>query len=695
MSARKSHRKAKPPRRRQGLSRGNLSLTSSGGPRTFPFTAIVGQEEMKLALTLNVIDPRIGGVLIMGHRGTGKSTAVRALAELLPEIEVVADCPYRCDPNEQTNLCPECAAKIASGQKLKMDLMRVRVVELPLGATEDRLCGTIDIERALKRGTKAFEPGLLARANRAFLYIDEVNLLEDHLVDILLDAAATGRNRVERESISVEHPARFVLVGSGNPEEGELRPQLQDRFGLYVEVATENDPQLRETVVEKRMSFDLDPDAFFASSESDQTRLRERISQAQLKLTAIQLDRDLLNRIAQLCSDLKVDGHRGELTIARAARALAAFEGRSGVEISDVRRVAAMALRHRLRRDPLEQNASTHQVSDALDRFLPSEAQSARSEVETRGRGNARTRNKTASAGAQESRNGAGEALTPEQDFGEVDHISKLDIDEGHSSNRRPVSTTSARRSKQRSKMALGRSESGRYQRAIKEKTSRVALDATLRAMAATQSSHLHSNTFDISADALRYKVFTRKDGPLFIFAIDTSGSMARHRIAIAKKALVNLLRKSYLNRDRVAIVGFSGSDAKLLLPPSRSILRARRILDGLTVGGGTPVSAALSCSLHVASRVSSKQRSSSVLLLFTDGGANVPLSKCDVPDRTAREQLIAKEIKILGADLRRTNVKIIIVATSHPFQGDHKADDLARNLKAQIVYASNPASRY
>src|SRR5262249_40491583 len=218
MSARKLQKKPKSPRRRPRLSRGNLAINWSGGPRTFPFTAIVGQEEMKLALILNVIDPRIGGVLIMGHRGTGKSTAVRALAELLPEIEVVADCPYHCSPNEKSSLCHECAAKLAAGRKRKTALMRVRVVELPLGATEDRLCGTIDIERALKTGTKAFEPGLIARANRGFLYIDEVNLLEDHLVDILLDAAATGRNRVERESISIEHPARFVLVGSGNPE---------------------------------------------------------------------------------------------------------------------------------------------------------------------------------------------------------------------------------------------------------------------------------------------------------------------------------------------------------------------------------------------------------------------------------------------------------------------------------------------
>src|SRR5678815_5318067 len=291
---------------------------------TYPFTAIVGQEEMKLALILNLVDPLIGGVLIMGHRGTGKSTAVRGLAGLLPPLEVVAGCPYNCDPS---NPCSQC---LTNKDRTKQSVP-VPVVELPLGATEDRVCGTIDIERALASGRKVFDPGLLARANRGFLYIDEVNLLEDHLVDLLLDVAATGRNRVEREGISIEHPASFVLIGSGNPEEGDLRPQLLDRFGLHAEVRTESYLDNRVDIIVRREAYDRNREAFVKSYEAGQEQLRKRITRARASLTKITVERPVLERIAQLCADLKVDGHRGELTIMRASRALAAFEGRRAV----------------------------------------------------------------------------------------------------------------------------------------------------------------------------------------------------------------------------------------------------------------------------------------------------------------------------------------------------------------------------
>ena len=262
-----------------------LKYNNSGRPLPYPFTAIVGQEEMKLALILNVVDPLIGGVLIMGHRGTGKSTAVRALAGLLPQISVVSACPYNCDPQDEAGLCATCAATKSSRGKLEVELRPVPVVELPLGATEDRVCGTIDIERALNARTKAFDPGLLARANRGFLYIDEVNLLEDHLVDLLLDVAATGRNKVEREAVSVEHPASFVLIGSGNPEEGELRPQLLDRFGLHVEVTTENYLVNRVTIVERRDDFDRNDEAFVGSFAGEQRALLKQIERSRKELS--------------------------------------------------------------------------------------------------------------------------------------------------------------------------------------------------------------------------------------------------------------------------------------------------------------------------------------------------------------------------------------------------------------------------
>ena len=345
-----------------------ISATTAASNRriVYPFTAIVGQQEMKLALLLCAIDPNIGGVVIMGHRGTGKSTAVRALADLLPRIRKVKGCLYGCDPNRTSEHCMECAKRLSEAGSLPAEMGAVTVVDLPLGATEDRVCGTLDIERALVEAVKAFEPGLLASANRGFLYVDEVNLLDDHLVDVLLDAAASGRNVVEREGISVTHPARFVLVGSGNPEEGELRPQLLDRFGLYTQITTITDIAERVEIVTRRESFDNDPMSFLNSHLTEQQKLQKRITRAKKLLASVEIDRQLLSAIAELCLILRIDGHRGELTIARSARALAAFEGRRKVNSDDVQRVAVMSLRHRLRRDPFETVDSGVRIEQAL-----------------------------------------------------------------------------------------------------------------------------------------------------------------------------------------------------------------------------------------------------------------------------------------------------------------------------------------
>ncbi|MEK6301393.1 MAG: magnesium chelatase ATPase subunit I [Acidobacteriota bacterium] len=345
---------------------------SSSPSFAYPFAAIVGQDEMKLALLLNVIDPTIGGVIIMGHRGTGKSTAVRALAKLLPPIRKVKRCMYGCDSKRTAELCDDCAAKLDGGARLTTERAPVPVVDLPLGATEDRVCGTLDIERALVDGTKSFEPGLLARANRGFLYIDEVNLLDDHLVDVLLDSAASGRNVVEREGISISHPARFVLVGSGNPEEGELRPQLLDRFGLFTQIETITDLDQRVEIVQRREQFERDAASFIARWEPEQEALRQRVTRAKRLHARVAIDRGLLIRVAELCVKLRVDGHRGELSIARGARALAALEGRLKATVDEVKRVAAMSLRHRLRKDPLDRIDSGVRIDQAVDELFPS-----------------------------------------------------------------------------------------------------------------------------------------------------------------------------------------------------------------------------------------------------------------------------------------------------------------------------------
>jgi magnesium chelatase subunit I len=331
--------------------------------KAFPFTAIVGQEEMKTALLVAAVDPSIGGVLVFGDRGTGKSTAIRALAALMPKIPMVEGCPFNCDPGKPpAGLCQRCE----KGGALKSRQSPIPVDDLPLGATEDRVIGALDLERALHDGEKAFEAGLLARAHRGFLYIDEVNLLEDHIVDSLLDVAASGENVVEREGLSVRHPARFVLVGSGNPEEGELRPQLLDRFGLSVEVKTPQDVASRVQIVRQRDAFERDPDGFIKHEARREGRIRRQLQQAREALDTIDVPGEVLEAAATLCLSLGTDGLRGELTLIRTARAKAALAGRSAATIDDMRSLAPSVLRHRLRRDPLDESGSTARIDKAL-----------------------------------------------------------------------------------------------------------------------------------------------------------------------------------------------------------------------------------------------------------------------------------------------------------------------------------------
>ena len=336
--------------------------------RNYPFSAIVGQEDMKLAILVAALEPSVGGVLVMGDRGTGKSTAVRGLAALLPMMTVVKDCAYGCDPKAMAGLCPICGA--AAKAKPKTEQRPVPVIDLPLGATEDRVLGALDIEKALTLGEKAFEPGLLAKANRGFLYIDEVNLLDDHLVDLLIDVAASGQNVVEREGLSVRHPARFVLVGSGNPEEGELRPQLLDRFGLAVEVKTPTDMPSRVEIIKRRDAFERNPDAFMKIWDKEDAKIRAVMASARKKLSSVKVDDKLLHDASTLCAHLGTDGLRGELTLLRASRAVAALDGKNKVTRDHLKRIAVPALQHRLRRNPLDESSSATRVQRALDELF-------------------------------------------------------------------------------------------------------------------------------------------------------------------------------------------------------------------------------------------------------------------------------------------------------------------------------------
>jgi len=323
----------------------------------FPFAAIIGQEEMKLALQLNVIDPKIGGVMIMGDRGTGKSTTIRALADLLPDITIIKNDPFNTDPK-------------GLNKKYETENIKIPMVELPLGATEDRVCGTINLKEILSGGSNTFEPGLLARANRGILYVDEINLLDDHLVDVLLDSAASGWNTVEREGISIKHPAKFILVGSGNPEEGELRPQLLDRFGMHAEIRTIREPNLRVKIVEERINFDSTPQIWFDKYEQEQLAIQNRIVTAQNSLNDVQISKDFQLKISQICSELEIEGLRGDIVSTRAAKALAAFETRNEVTLDDIKRTITLCLRHRCRRDPMESINSGEKIEIAFQKIF-------------------------------------------------------------------------------------------------------------------------------------------------------------------------------------------------------------------------------------------------------------------------------------------------------------------------------------
>ena len=652
--------------------------------KAFPFTAIVGQQEMKLALILNVVDPLIGGVLIMGHRGTGKSTAVRALADLLPRISVVEGCVYNCDPDDVRNLCTDCAAR----KPLTSKLAAVSVVELPLGATEDRVCGTIDIERALSEGRKTFDPGLLARANRGFLYIDEVNLLEDHLVDLLLDVAATGRNKVEREGVSVEHPSHFVLVGSGNPEEGELRPQLLDRFGLHAEVRTENYLDNRVDILERREAYDRDPEEFYETHEGEQEQLRKRIQRARAKLRKVAVDRSILSKIAQVCADLKVDGHRGELTIMRAARALAAFDGRRNVTEHHVRQVSAMSLRHRLRRDALDDIVKTDQIEQAVDAIFPQTGQPPPD-------GDRKGNNSPSTDSPRKNPSGPRQrAAAPSGGKTNVADAPSPPAVENKSPESRleeKLRTTAAERARSasQSRRSSGAKPAsshlrGRYTRAVsyKKSGSRIAIDATLRALVASMSG---PQLTPVSSSALRYKLLKHKRGTLYIFAIDASGSMAANRIARAKSTILKLLRKSYLNRDSVAIVSFHGETANLDLAPSRSILRARRVLDSLRMGGSTPLGAGLVTTLELLKLVGDRF-GENVVLLFTDGRSNVPLRRNVMNVRVLRQMKIESELCELAGAFRKTRAHLVVVDTQKEFESSKETRKLAQLLQARFV---------
>ncbi|MEU9316287.1 putative cobaltochelatase [Streptomyces sp. NPDC048295] len=592
----------------------------------FPFTAVVGQQDLQLALLLNSVAPNIGGVLVRGEKGTAKSTAVRALSALLPEVDVVPGCRFSCDPVSPDPACPDGPHEAGAG--VSRD---ARMVELPVGASEDRLVGALDIERALADGVKAFEPGLLADAHRGILYVDEVNLLHDHLVDLLLDAAAMGASYVEREGVSVRHAARFLLVGTMNPEEGELRPQLLDRFGLTVEVAASRETDQRVEVVRRRLAFDDDPAAFAAGWAGEEDALRARIAAARALLPEVRLGDAALRQIAATCAAFEVDGMRADIVMARTATALAAWAGRTDVLAEDVRQAALLALPHRRRRNPFDAPGLDE---DKLDDTLEQNG-GEDDDPDPDGPGG---------GGRPPRGDGPDTPPGPEDAAGDTPAPSVpgqgREQGQGQSSGspeQQPVRAAEPFRTKMLSVPGLGEGAAGRRSRARTEHgrttgarrpqgaLTKLHLTATVQAAAPHQRARGRSGRgLVVRRDDLRQSVREGREGNLVLFVVDASGSMAaRQRMAAVKGAVLSLLLDAYQRRDKVGLITFRGKDAEVALPPTSSVDAAAARLELLPTGGRTPVAAGL-LKAHEVLRVERLRDPSRrpLLVVVTDGRA-------------------------------------------------------------------------
>lgn len=587
----------------------------------YPFTAIVGQDDLRLGLLLNAVSPAVGGVLVRGEKGTAKSTAVRALAALVPEVDVVSGCRFSCDPVSPDPACPDGPHEAGGGAS-----RAARTVELPVGASEDRLVGALDIERALAEGVKAFEPGLLADAHRGILYVDEVNLLHDHLVDLLLDAAAMGASYVEREGVSVRHAARFLLVGTMNPEEGELRPQLLDRFGLTVEVAASRDTDQRVEVVRRRLAYDDDPAGFAARWAGEEGELRERIAAARALLPHVVLGDRALRQIAATCAAFEVDGMRADIVMARTATALAAWAGRTDVLAEDVRQAALLALPHRRRRNPFDAPGLDE---DKLDDTLEQNS--------GEGDGGGDDPDPDGPGGGGQPPQGDGPDTPPQPAAGDGDTPGLPSQGRPAGGEQQPVHAAEPFRTKMLSVPGLGEGAAGRRSRARTEHgrttgarrpegaLTKLHLAATVRAAAPHQRARGRSGRgLVVRRDDLRQATREGREGNLVLFVVDASGSMAaRQRMGAVKGAVLSLLLDAYQRRDKVGLITFRGRDADVALPPTSSVDAAAARLETLPTGGRTPLAAGL-LKAHDVLRVERLRDPSRrpLLVVVTDGRA-------------------------------------------------------------------------
>jgi magnesium chelatase subunit D len=605
---------------------------------SYPFAGIVGMADLKLALLLNAVSPAIGGVLVRGEKGTAKSTMVRGLAELLPPVPVVPGCPYSCDPAAPDPACPAGPHPGADAE-----LRPVTLAELPVGATEDRLTGSLDIERVLTAGTTAFQPGLLAAAHRGVLYVDEVNLLHDHLVDLLLDAAALGVNYVEREGVSVRHPSRFLLVGTMNPEEGELRPQLLDRFGLTVQVTASQDPAERAEVVRRRLAFEADPAGFITRFGEDTAALAGQVAAARDRLPGVDLPDAALRQICAVCGAFGVDGMRADLVTARTAIALAAWHGRDVVTEEDIRTAARLALPHRRRRDPFDAPGLDEQALEEALREASSEPDPGPEPPGPGGPGHPHGPDDGPDGPDDGPGGPSGPGGLPEASTPQSSQQSHQLTDAPPSA---PVSPTAPFRARLLTVPGVGEGAPGRRSaargpfgrtvaaRLPQDRPFSLHLPATIRA-AALRGRHAPAPDARIAQPAqarrvtmapadLREAVREGREGNLVLFAVDASGSMAaRQRMRAVKGAVLSLLLDAYQRRDKVGLVTFRGTEAEVALPPTSSVEAAARRLTSLATGGRTPLAAGLARAARVlaAERLRDPRRRA-LLVVVTDGRA-------------------------------------------------------------------------
>ncbi|WP_328497166.1 putative cobaltochelatase [Streptomyces sp. NBC_00414] len=625
----------------------------------FPFTAVVGQDDLRLALLLNAVSPAVGGVLVRGEKGTAKSTAVRALSALMPQIDVVAGCRFSCAPAAPDPACPDGPHEVGAGV-----FRPARMVELPVGASEDRLVGALDIERALSEGVKAFEPGLLADAHRGLLYVDEVNLLHDHLVDLLLDAAAMGASYVEREGVSVRHAARFLLVGTMNPEEGELRPQLLDRFGLTVEVAASREPDQRVEVVRRRLAYDDEPEGFATRWADEESDVRARIVAARELLPSVRLGDGALRQIAATCAAFEVDGMRADIVMARTATALAAWAGRTDVLAEDVRQAALLALPHRRRRNPFDApGLDEDKLDDTLEEFASDDesdgsAGSGDEDPDPDPDGPGGGGGQPPQDGPDDGDSGGespGEAPAQGGPTEPTEPTEKPESGQAPSpgaGGQSPVRAAEPFRTKMLSVPGLGEGAAGRRSRARTEHgrttgarrprgaLTKLHLAATVQAAAPHQRARGRSGPgLVVRRDDLRQATREGREGNLVLFVVDASGSMAaRQRMSAVKGAVLSLLLDAYQRRDKVGLVTFRGSAAEVALPPTSSVDAAAVRLESLPTGGRTPLAAGL-LRAHDVLRVERLRDPARrpLVLLVTDGRATGGPDPVALAGRAAR----------------------------------------------------------